>query len=311
MFIVISRKELDIFRQELQSLPIKGVLKRFHPKIQVSPSSLLQMELDALGIMSPRPSAINAIICILHAPVWEIDLAGEFDRPGQPYWNAHNIADVDSHQPVTYRYPSYTRWQGKGLLQLNYLIWFSERPLTSIFDILGGALDGVIWRVTLNQDGTPLIYDTIHPCGCYHYFFPSSALELRADALQLPEPPFVPQDAPTFDPAQRIVIRLASTTHFVQRVYVDKVKTGAFYNWRDYKDLYVTPTSHNDHRSLSLFERNGLVASSERLERIILWPMGIPSAGAMRERGRHATAFVGERHFDDADLLQQLFKPVP
>jgi hypothetical protein len=29
----------------------------------------------------------------------------------------------------------------------------------------------------------------------------------------------------------------------------------------------------------------------------------------MRERGRHATAFVGRRHFDDADLLNQLFEP--
>jgi hypothetical protein len=30
----------------------------------------------------------------------------------------------------------------------------------------------------------------------------------------------------------------------------------------------------------------------------------------MRERGRHATAFIGRRHFDDADLLDRLFEPV-
>jgi hypothetical protein len=30
----------------------------------------------------------------------------------------------------------------------------------------------------------------------------------------------------------------------------------------------------------------------------------------MRERGRHAIAFVGRRHFDDADLLDRLFERV-
>jgi hypothetical protein len=34
--------------------------------------------------------------------------------------------------------------------------------------------------------------------------------------------------------------------------------------------------------------------------------MGIPSPGAMRQRGLHATAFAGRRHFDDPDLLDTL-----
>ena len=35
---------------------------------------------------------------------------------------------------------------------------------------------------------------------------------------------------------------------------------------------------------------------------------GIVSAGAMRQWGRHATAFVGRRHFDDADLFERRFR---
>ncbi len=31
------------------------------------------------------------------------------------------------------------------------------------------------------------------------------------------------------------------------------------------------------------------------------------SAGAMRQWGRHATAFVGRRHFDDANLFEKRF----
>jgi hypothetical protein len=37
--------------------------------------------------------------------------------------------------------------------------------------------------------------------------------------------------------------------------------------------------------------------------------MGIARAGAMRQWGRHATAFVGQRHFDDARLIEERFHP--
>ncbi len=45
-----------------------------------------------------------------------------------------------------------------------------------------------------------------------------------------------------------------------------------------------------------------------RLERYWFWPMGVPEPGAMRQWGRHATAFVGRRHFDDADLSEKYFE---
>ena len=56
-----------------------------------------------------------------------------------------------------------------------------------------------------------------------------------------------------------------------------------------------------------MFGPDGLVAGSERAERWLFWPMGIASAGAMRQWGHHATAFVGRRHFDDADLIERRF----
>ena len=61
--------------------------------------------------------------------------------------------------------------------------------------------------------------------------------------------------------------------------------------------------------SRSIYAPDGLVPGSERLERLILWPMGIASAGAMRQWGHHATAFVGRRHFDDPDLFAGAFGP--
>ena len=35
--------------------------------------------------------------------------------------------------------------------------------------------------------------------------------------------------------------------------------------------------------------------------------MGVLGPGAMRQWGRHATAFVGRRHFDDPWLLERYF----
>jgi len=58
----------------------------------------------------------------------------------------------------------------------------------------------------------------------------------------------------------------------------------------------------------SLYGPDGLVAGSERGERWLLWPMGIASPGAMRQWGRHPTAFVGRRHFDDPYLIDGAFE---
>jgi hypothetical protein len=58
----------------------------------------------------------------------------------------------------------------------------------------------------------------------------------------------------------------------------------------------------------SLYQPDGLVAGSARGERFFFWPMGIESAGQMRQWGHHATAFVGRRHFDDAYLIEKYFE---
>jgi hypothetical protein len=57
----------------------------------------------------------------------------------------------------------------------------------------------------------------------------------------------------------------------------------------------------------SLYDPRGFVPGTHRAEAWLFWPMGIADAGAMRQWGHHATAFVGRRHFDDADLLERRF----
>lgn len=97
---------------------------------------------------------------------------------------------------MVYRRISCTRFGGEYLAQLNHIVWFPERPRVSAWDLLGGHLDGIIWGVTLDSGGRPLMYDAMHDCGCYHMFFPAAPLAVREAAGQEAEPILVAGRAP-------------------------------------------------------------------------------------------------------------------
>jgi hypothetical protein len=272
-------------------------------------------EYDTLGLRLPAGAAAEALLA-RHAPIWEIDVRGEFDRPGRPFMDDTNRPRVRGEEAVSYTYLSLTRFSGQVRVQLNYLLWFDQRPPRSAIDSLAGALDGVLWRVTLDDDGSALVYDSIHACGCYHLLFATPRLRLRPEAATLPEPPLVPRLLPYAEKDERIVLRLSSGAHYVQDVRYSREASPATepggqrdtYRMLPYDALYAVPHPSG---SRSLFDRRGLVRGSERLERFYLWPMGVISPGAMRERGRQATAFLGRRHFDDAFLLDEVFELTP
>jgi hypothetical protein len=243
-----------------------------------------------------------------YAPIFEIETRGAYDRIGALRWPADGSPPaVDAADPAVYRQLAYTRYDGRILLQLIYTIWFPERPAQGRFDILAGTLDGLTWRVTLAPDGEPLVYDAIHPCGCYHMFFPTARARPTSAPDALDEWVFVPQSLPRVGPGERPVVRIASATHAIEGVTLVHGRDSLVrYGFRSYDELRALP--RQDGSSRSAFGPDGLIAGSERLERFLFWPMGIDSAGAMRQWGRHATAFVGRRHFDDADLFARRFE---
>ncbi len=261
---------------------------------------------DALGL--PRiDGAAAARLLAAHAPLFDIEQQGDFDRPGTPIWQADGRIAIDTARPVVYQRLAHTLVRGQALVQLVYTLWFAERPRRGAFDMLGGALDGVVVRITLGPDGKPLLLDTIHACGCYHLFFPAQGVALRPDAPKDEEWAFVPASLPAWAPDKRFVIRIASASHYVLGVSAaTQAGDGASrYALRPEADLRSLPRPDGERRSL--YKPDGLVAGSERAERFLFWPMGIASAGAMRQWGHHATAFVGRRHFDDADLIERRF----
>jgi hypothetical protein len=252
------------------------------------------------------------------APVFEIERPADggalpaHDRFGVPTWSSRDAAapGVDSAQPVVYVRHGHTLYRSQWLRQQVYTVWFAERPPRHAVDLLAGRLDGVVVRLTLAPDGTPLLLDTIHACGCWHQFYPAPGLAPRGGAPAHEEWAFVPAGLPRLATGQRLAVRLAAGTHHVTGVAaVDAGAIADRYVLRDEDTLRSLPLPGGGARSL--YGADGLVRGSERAERFVFWPMGIASAGAMRQWGHHATAFVGRRHFDDADLIERRFELPP
>lgn len=298
-----------VFATPLEALPVAGRLVRYAPAARIeSTPAVAQSTAFGLPLL---PAARLAELIQRNAPVLEVDVATDDDRIGALVWRSGEpprIA-VEVDRPVAYVRIAHTRIAGRVHLQLVYTFWFAARTAESAFDILAGRLDGLIWRVTLGDDLEPLVYDSIHPCGCYHMFFPTVRVRARPQPQTLDEGLFAPQTAAAPAAGERVALRVANRTHYLQRVRaaVD-VGEATIYALRDDDELRSLPLRAGGRRSA--FGPDGLVPGSERLERFLFWPMGIASAGQMRQWGRHATAFVGRRHFDDPLLFDKYFEVV-
>ncbi len=315
----LHNRTREVFALSLEDLPVEGTLVRYAPPESniLSPAQvsdlLTRAARNPLAVPAPDEPGLEALFAAF-APVWEIDTLGDADRIGRPAWSDAPVPRVVTDEAVVYRLLSHTRYDGRVLLQLNYVIWFPQRPLSGPFDLLGGHMDGITWRVTLDTDGRPLLYDTVHNCGCYQMSFTSPGLRLIPDALrQYGEPPLVAQQAPVLTGRQRMVIRISTGRHYLQKIYADAPEnqepaTSITYLPADYRALRSLPVANGGRRSL--FGEDGIVPGTRRAERWLIWPMGVPAPGAMRQWGHHAIAFVGRRHLDDADVIARYFEPV-
>lgn len=316
-----QRETAQVFATPLAQIKVEGRLARYGIDRSASaPEVPVPLKLDAAGIPEIDDDTLKRLFA-RHAPDFEIDDTGEFDRPGALAWNGA-VLGVDSARPTLYRRLVFTRYGARVLPQLVYSVWFSARPKRGVFDLLGGHLDGLMWRVTLDDAGRALLYDSIHPCGCYHQFFPTARARLKPAPDTLDEYAFVPQPLDDYRDGHRVVLRVATRTHYLQRVLLEDAvaDSGQALRFAEEDDLRSLPfgaSAENadapdadvpEKRYRSVFAPDGIVAGTERGERFLFWPMGVASPGAMRQYGRHATAFVGRRHFDDADLIERYFE---
>lgn len=244
-----------------------------------------------------------------HAPSLQIEFTDDNDQIGAPEWIGNRVS-INSDKPTAYTLPSMTLFEGRKLLQLNYVFWLAERKPNSLVDLYSGKVDSIIWRVTLDEEGQVLLYDSIHSCGCYHKYFVAS------DSLVAKEQPTSQEPANIFrldavTTHDGLSLGITANEHYVVAVNSRSQNTQQQAIPYDLVPYELLHNLEDDGSHRSLFDEQGLVAGSERLERFTLWPTGILSVGAMRQWGTHATGFIAEQHFDDASLFELYFETVP
>ncbi|MCC5874341.1 MAG: hypothetical protein JJU22_18230 [Gammaproteobacteria bacterium] len=256
----------------------------------------------------PDPTRLQRL-ALLHAPVLESASLADADRIGR-LTGHHGRPQVDTGTPTAYFEPGLVRFGERVLLQLSFTFWFPERVASSVLDPYAGPIDGLVWRVTLDDDGRPLLWDSIHTCGCYY------TLVLPADArlrFHNPDPAAREDPLVLVGPAAagRLRFVVSSGDHFLrwprsaeQEAAESDVETRR-YTLRPYAELLDPGPDRPP------FGADGLLAGTSRLERFFLWPAGIADPGAMRSHGHHATAFLGRRHFDDPELASGMVEPIP
>lgn len=266
---------------------------------------------NALGEPQLGEAERDAIIAA-YAPVIELKRDAAHNRIGTPLWTSDRQPNVNTAQPRVFHAMDGVRFGGTVLPRIYYVYWFNSRPKSNPLDLLGGRLDGMTLRLTLGDDGRPLLLESLHNCGCYHQYYPLRSLRQRVPAGYA-EPPLVLPGTEMPAGRQRLTVVLRDRSHYLRRLYLSEAgqpsveATATRYLLADYDALRSLPV--DGQRRRSLFSADGLVPGTRRDEQLLFWVSGVPAPGAMRQLGRHPTAFVGRRHFDDPDLLDRVFMP--
>ena len=295
----------------LNDLDIDGRLIRFFPEASDSaayqtfmnclydPSSLDIFGLPVLTALDERRLADR------FAPVIYQDVAKEYDRIGKITWQDNQVR-VDTGQPAAYFYTSHNFLDGRPVLQINYVFWYSERAGENAPWIERGPLDGISYRVTLDRTGKPVMVDIMNNCGCYYFFVPQKAVVAKVVTTTGEIAPLVPAWLPEEFPEKKINLRVNSGWHQVQKVFTEEVSASCVaYALIPYGELESLPKRAGQRESV--FLPTGIMKDSWRIEPYIFFSMGIHNIGYMRQRGHHAIKMVGRGHFTDPDLFDRSF----
>jgi hypothetical protein len=274
-----------------------------NPPVPPRISALLD---NPLGIPLPDDRELYELISY-YAPKLEQEVTKDYDLPGEVVWEGSRIS-IDTRKPTIYYYATHMLYQGRPMLQLNYVLWYTRRPPIYWADVEAGRIHGLTFRMTLEPSGKLIMADVIHNCGCYHFFFPSreSFGEPRNNLFR--EDALVPQWLPLSDAPSRLTVRIGTQKHFVQRLYYGESAslTQKNYQLLPYELLEALPKESG--KKESIFTPEGIVkGETERPERFLLFSVGIAKIGSMRQRGHQDTALIGERTFDDPRLFEHYF----
>lgn len=224
---------------------------------------------------------------------------------GAPMWTAQGL-DVDTTKPEVNYQIGFTRLGPLNLVQVNYFFWF-RTPLVSA----GAApVDGLVWRVTLDDRLQPLAFESLRASGRDHFWFPAQARLTRKPATSSTgedQPAFFPQDG--IAPAQPLLV-LDAASGGVRRVSTasDHAAKARRYVLKRYEDLYTLPLPGGGTRSP--FQLDGLIAGTSSETPGWRSASGITHPGSLRHLSHLPLDYIGRRHFDEPFLMESAFMPL-
>jgi hypothetical protein len=248
------------------------------------------------------------------------------DRIGALEWAPDGAAlRVNVSKPALYAYAQNRRIRGKHHKQLVYAYWYPEHPKLKAFDAEAGPIEGMTLRVTLDTHNDPLLFETVFSCGCFHRVFPTERLEAAAKreygppldgktfSIERKVPRkidlFVLETVPDRLDGQRPVIYCWAGTHlpgkvdigFAEETFAGMKIGDETYELHPYREMELTRSSGH---VTSVFDRNGLVRNSDRMETYLLAPTGLFHAGTPRQRGTQMIHF-DQQDFEDPSLYEE------
>lgn len=266
---------------------------------ETSPALIESLQRDSLGRLTDAAQVQHLLRW--HAPQWLIERADPNNLPASPVWQQQHLA-VDLSRAVSFSKISYGRFKQQTTIQLNYILWFKQRPKLSAIDWVAGQHDALVFRIHLSPELNIIAYDSIHLCGCwYTLMLPMNQPYLATQ--QLGQEPVLMHRV---DATRNMRVSISADTHQIVGLSPITASEPLFqqrYKLASWRHLLKLPRGE---RLSSVFDENGYVVGSQRLERWFFWPMGVKQPGSLRRFGNHAISFVGERYFDQADLLQAL-----
>ncbi|WP_321532443.1 hypothetical protein [uncultured Desulfuromonas sp.] len=213
---------------------------------------------------------------------------------------------VNTDTPVVYYYFSEIMLQGLPALQINYVFWYPGRYNGASSWIERGHLDGITLRYTLDRNGRPVMVDLINNCGCYYGMVPDADYFDLENLKDTDKRDQILQTLPHQAQRQRLLFTF-SPRHLLlnARMATKENGTEQHYQLRPYEELELLPIENG--AFTSLFDERGIVPGTKRIEAGLLFSMGIPEVGSMRQRGHQPITLIGREHFDDPQLFDNLF----
>lgn len=267
------------------------------------PGFFSQLPVNALD-MQILSKEDKRILARTFAPVIVQDTVADYDKLIHFGWK-DPVPFLDASTPASYYYTDYTLVDQTPLIQIVYTFWYTAREGDNPPWFEEGITDGLTYRLTLDRKGRPFLVDVMNNCGCYHFFVPDTVAVKEILSPDFEIDPLVLDRLPDFSPKNPIHLKISSGWHQVTSIIAAPAPENAIpYRLISYDTLESIPVSD---RHRSIFNSEGIVINSERIEPYIFFSMGIPDVGYMRQRGHHPTKLLGREHFDNPYLFENNF----